>query len=169
MEKRQSKKQQIKYHTRPDNYFVNKFVILGIILLVLIPLIDNSFSSFQTEIGDDIFIFVQTSVKNSDGQLVAYLESSKFTNLNQSALNSFLNFEASGDNDPIATINDKQFQIIRRVQTQLFSSEKLVASTNLFDNVDGKPVLLARFAHDGYTVISGDTLESVWTFIRPAS
>ena len=148
---------------------MNKFVILGIISLALIPLIDNSFSSFQTKIGDDIFIFVQTSVKNSDGQLVAYLESSKFTNLNQSALDSFLDFEASGDNDPIATINDKQFQIIRRVQTQLFNSEELVASTNLFDNVDGKPVLLARFAHDGYTTISGDTLESVWTFIRPVS
>jgi len=148
---------------------VNKFVILGIIFLALIPLIGNSFSSFQTEIGDDIFIFMQTSVKNSDGQLVAYLESSKFTNLNQSALDLFLDFETSGDNDPITTINDKQFQIIRRVQTQLFSSEELVASTNLFDNVDENPVLLARFAHDGYAVISGDTLESVWTFIQPAS
>jgi len=148
---------------------MNKFVILGIIFLALIPLMGNSFGSFQTEIGDDVFIFVQTIVKNSDGQLVAYLESSKFTNLNQSALDSFLDFEASSGNDPIATINDKQFQILRRVQTQLFNSEELVASTNLFDNVDGKPVLLARFAHDGYTVISGDTLESVWTFIRPVS
>ena len=148
---------------------MNKFVILGIIFLALIPLMGNSFGSFQTEIGDDVFIFVQTIVKNSDGQLVAYLESSKFTNLNQSALDSFLDFEVSDGNDPIATINDKQFQIIRRVQTQSFNSEELVASTNLFDNIGGKPVLLARFAHDGYTVISGDILESIWTFIRPAS
>jgi len=146
---------------------MNKLVILGIIFLASMPLIGDSFSSLQTKIGDDVFIFVQTNLRNSDGQLVTYLESSKFTNLNQSALDSFLDFESSGGNDPIITIDDKQFQIIRRVQTQLFDSEGLVASTNLFDNVDGKPVLLARFAHDGYTTIFGDILESVWTFIRP--
>ena len=146
---------------------MNKLVILGIIFLALIPLIGDSFSSFQTKIGDDIFIFVQTNLRNSDGQLVTYLESSKFTNLNQSALDSFLDFESSGGNDPIITIDDKQFQIIRRVQTQSFNSEGLVASTNLFDNIGEKPVLLARFAHDGYTTISGDTLKSIWTFIRP--
>ena len=148
---------------------MSKLVILGIIFLALIPLIGDSFSSFQTKIGDDIFIFVQTNLRNSDGQLVTYLESSKFTNLNQSALDLFLDFESSWGNDPIITIDGKQFQIIRRVQTQSFNSEGLVASTNLFDNVGKKPVLLARFAHDGYTTISGDTLESVWTFIRPVS
>ena len=130
---------------------------------------DSSFALLQTEIGDDVFIFVQTSLRNSDGQLIVYLESIKFTNLNSSALDSFLDFEASRGNDPIVTIDEKQFQIIRRVQTQLFDSEGLVASTNLFDNVNGKPVLLARFAHDGYTTISGDSLESIWTFIRPIS
>jgi hypothetical protein len=129
----------------------------------------SSFGSFETEIKDNIFIFVQTSLRNSDGQLVTYLESSKFTNLNLTALDSFLDFEASRGNDPIITIDEKQYQVIRRVQTQSFDSEGLVASTNLHDNINGKPILLARFAHDGYTTISGDTLESIWTFIRPVS
>ena len=148
---------------------MNKFVILGITLLALIPLIDNSFSSFQTEIGDDIFIFVQTSVKNSDGQLVTYLESSKFSHLDLSALDSFLDFEASQGSAPIITINGKQYETIRRVQSQSFDSEGLVASTILYDNIDGKLVPLARFTHDGYATILGDTLESIWTFIRPVS
>ena len=148
---------------------MNKFVITGIIFLAVIPLISISFGATQTEIGDSIFIFVQTSVRNSDGQLVTYLESSKFTDLNLPALGSFLNFEASQGNDPIINIDDKQYQIIRRVQTQLFDSDGLVASTILSDNVDGKHVLLARFAHDGYPVTQGDVLESMWTFIRPVS
>jgi len=59
--------------------------------------------------------------------------------------------------------------VIRRVQSKTFPSDDLVASTILSDNVDGQLTMLARFAHDGYPVTPGDTLESMWTFIRPAS
>ncbi|NRA04611.1 MAG: hypothetical protein HRU07_00245 [Nitrosopumilus sp.] len=97
---------------------------------------------------------------------MAYLESSKFTDLNFSGLKTFLNFEATRGNDPIITIDGDNYQVIRRVQSQSFDSEGLVASTILSDSVDGKNTILARFAHDGYSVVSGDTLESMWTFVR---
>jgi hypothetical protein len=84
-------------------------------------------------------------------------------------LGPFLDFEASRGNDPIVTINGEEYQVIRRVQSKTFTSDDLVASTILYDIVDGKHVMLARFAHDGYPVSSGDTLESIWTFIRTAS
>jgi hypothetical protein len=112
---------------------------------------------------------VQTTVRNADGQLVVYLESTKFTDLNLTAVKSFLDFEASRGKDPVITIDGLQYQVIRRVQSHTFDSPDLVASTILSDNVDEKPVLLARFAHDGYSVIPGDTLESIWTFIRPVT
>ena len=146
---------------------MNKIILFSFAFL-LFP-IGNSFGAYQTELGDDAFIFVQTTVRNSDGTLVVYLESSKFTNLNGLALESFLDFEASRGNDPIIAIDGQNYQIIRRMQSQSFDSEGLVASTILSDNVDGKLTVLARFAHDGYPVISGDTLESMWTFIRPVS
>lgn len=146
---------------------MNKLVLLSFAIL-LIP-IGTSFGATQTELGDDIFVFVQTTVRNSDGTLLVYLESTKFTDLNMSALESFLNFEASRGNDPVITIDGEKFQVIRRVQSQEFDSDGLVASTILSDVVDGKPTVLARFAHDGYTVESGDTLESMWTFVRPVA
>ena len=123
----------------------------------------------QTDIEKGLLIFVQTTVRNSDGQLVAYLESSKFTDLNLKLLGPFLDFEASRGNDPIVTIDGEEYQVIRRVQSKTFTSEDLVASTILSDNVDGQLVMLARFAHDGYPVSFGDTLESMWTFVRPVS
>ena len=143
-------------------------ILTSLFFLAIISLIPQT-QAYQTEIGDGLFIFVQTTVRNSDGQLVTYLESSKFTNLELEALELFLDFEASRGNDPIVTIDDKEYQVIRRVQSKTFAFEDLVASTMLSDIVDGKLNLLARFAHDGYPVSSGDTLESVWTFIRPAS
>ena len=129
----------------------------------------NYSQAYQTEIEDGLFILVQTTVRNSDGHLVTYLESSKFTDLNLELLGPFLDLEANAASDKIVTINEKEYQVIRRVHTQVFPSEDFVASTNLSDNQGGEITLLARFAHDGYSVSSGDTLESMWTFIRPVS
>ena len=112
-------------------------------------------------------MFVQTTVRNSDGTIIVYLESTKFSDLNLPALQSFLDYEATRGNDPIITIDGEKYQVIRRVQSQSLDSEGLVASTILSDNVNGKSVILARFAHDGYPTIPGDTLESMWTFVRP--
>ena len=143
-------------------------IILFLFVFLLFPM-SNSFGAYQTNLGDDLFIFVQSTIRNSDGTLVAYLESSKFTDLNLSVLKSFLDFEASRGADPVITIDGQDYQVIRRVQSQSFSSDGLVASTILSDTIDGKNTVLARFAHDGYPVESGDTLESMWTFIRPVS
>ena len=146
---------------------MNKIILFSFAFL-LFPM-SNSFGAYQTELGDDLFIFVQSTIRNSDGTLVAYLESSKFTDLNKSGLKTFLDFEASRGADPIIILDGQNYQVIRRVQSHSFDSEGLVASTILSDNIDGKPTILARFAHDGYPVVSGDTLESMWTFVRPVS
>jgi len=147
---------------------MNRIVLFSFALIILIPL-SNSYGATQTKLGDDIFVFVQSTVRNSDGTLVAYLESTKFTDLNLPGMKTFLDFEASRGNDPIIDVDVEQYQVIRRIQSQSFDSEGLVASTILSDNVDGKNIVLARFAHDGYPVISGDTLESMWTFVRIVS
>ncbi len=143
-------------------------ILAGLFFLIIISL-TNYTQAYQTDIEGGLFIFVQTTVRNSDGQLITYLESSKFTDLNLELLGPFLDFEFSRGNDPVVTINEKEYQVIRRVQSKTFPSEDLVASTILSDNIDGKLTMLARFAHDGYPVSSGDTLESMWTFVRPAS
>ena len=147
---------------------MNKLTILAITLVVIFSTIHPSFGN-QPEIDNDIFIFVQTIVRNSDGQLATYLEFSKFVEINKPALKSFLDFETSRGTDPIMTFNGENYQIIRRVQSQSFSSDGLVADIVLSDNIGKKPVLLVRFAHDGYPKVSGDSVESIWTFIRPVS
>jgi len=146
---------------------VNK-IILFLFAFLLIP-IGNSFASLS-EFEDEIFIFVQVTVRNSDGILIAYLESTRFADLNLTVLNSFLDFEATRGDDPVITIDGKNHQIIRRVaQPSLFDSEIFVARTSLYDIVDGKNTLLARFGYDGYPVESGDTSETIWTFVRSVS
>ena len=100
-------------------------IILASLFFLAIISLTNYTQAYQTEIGDGLFVFVQTTVRNSDGQLVTYLESSKFTDLNLELLGPFLDFEASRGNDPIVKINEKEYQVIRRVQSKTFSSETI--------------------------------------------
>ncbi len=144
-------------------------IILASLFFLIVISATNYSQAYQTDIDKGLFIFVQSTVRNSDGQLVTYLESSKFTDLNLELLGPFLDFEASRGDDPIVTINGEEYQVIRRVQSKTFPRDDLVASTILSDTIDGKLTMLARFAHDGYPVSQGDTLESMWTFIRPVS
>lgn len=144
---------------------MKSFLIL-VLFLIIISLTSFSYAQTQTSLEDGLFINVQTELRNSDGQLITYLESSKFTDLNVSALNDFLDFEASVGNDPIIKIDDKKYQIIQRTRTILFDSDTVFGSTNIFDTIDGQKVPLARFAHDGFPVVSGDSLKSTWTFVR---
>ena len=114
----------------------------------------------------DTFVFVQTTLRNSDGQLVTHLVSNEFTDLNRAALDSLLDEELS-ESDRILNINGKNFQLIQRQSTTIFDTENSIASTLLRHQVDGESVLVARFAHDGYPTVPGDEIVSRWTFIRP--
>lgn len=143
-----------------------RFLIV-IAALAAVPLAADS-SAYQTEIGDGVFVFVQSTLRDSEGTLVAYLESTKFTNIDRHSLDAFLDHEASRGVDPVVEIEGKEYQVIRRAQAQAFDDHGLVASTILSDRIDGKITQLARFAHDGYPTAPGDTLESIWTFLRPA-
>ena len=143
-----------------------KFLLLTIMILAGFGFVDV----LATEtLEGNLFVMVQTSLRNSDGTLITYLESTRFTDLNKSALNSFLDFEASRGTDPIVLIDGQKYQVIRRVQEIRIESNTVVASTSLFDDQDSNLTLLARFAHDGYPAVSGDKIESIWTFVRPVS
>ena len=145
---------------------IKPILYFGLVFVVVISFVSLSYAQTQTSLEKGIFISVQSELRNSDGQLITFLESSKFTDLNLPALYDFLDFEASLGNDPVVTIDGKNYQVIQRTRTLTFDSDNVIGSTNLSDNLDGAEILLARFAHDGLPVVSGDTIQSTWTFVR---
>ncbi len=144
-------------------------LVMGIIFVA-------SFSSYsyaqsapaQTEIVSEFetFVFVQTLLENSDGKVVTYLTSDKFTDLNKAALQKLLDKEVS-DKDPIIEINGEKFQVIKRKLSITYDKENVIASTILADSHEGALTTVARFAHDGYPIIDGDKVHSIWTFLQP--
>ncbi len=113
-----------------------------------------------------VFIFVQTIVKNSEGQIVTYLASDKFTDVKTESLNFLLDSEAN-EKDPVVTIGDNKYQVIKRKQTIDYDKKNVIASTIMAHTQNDDLIHVARFAHDGYPIVEGDRVVSIWTFIRP--
>jgi len=137
--------------------------------ILTIFLVSNSYAQDIEDPSRDVYILVQTFVRDSDGNLVYYFENDKFTHKNFKELHEFLDFEASRGNDPIYDVNGKKFQIIQRSKIIKNESEQLVASTLLSDSENPNVDFLVRYAHDGYFLTPGDEIKQVWTFLRTVS
>ncbi len=145
------------------NYLVLLFVgILSTIILIS----SNSYAQNESNPNRDVYIFVQTFVRDSDGQLVHYFENDKFTDKNLAALDVFLDSEASRGNAPEYDLEGKKFQLVQRSKVLEIDSYQLVASTKLEDTENPISEFLVRYAHDGFFLTPGDELTQVWTFFR---
>jgi hypothetical protein len=138
-------------------------LLIGVLSVTLLIL--PSFAQSQDP-NRDVYIFVQTFVRNSDGVLVHYFENDKFTDKNLAALNAFLDMEASRGNAPTYDLEGKKFQLIQRSKTLEINSFQLVASTKLEDSENPISPFLVRYAHDGFFLYPGDKTTQVWTFFR---
>ena len=76
------------------------------------------FSVFSTEVfaqpvpGDDIFyMFVQVTLRNSDGDLVTYMESDKLFDVDKKIIGDSLDYFSSSMEIPIFQLNDVKFQV----------------------------------------------------------
>ena len=145
---------------------MNYLVFLLVFSLFSVLLVSNSYAQNSLEPNRDVYIFVQTFVRNSDGKLVHYFENDKFTDKNLAALDVFLDFEASLGNAPEYDLEGKKFQLIQRSKVLEIDSYQLVASTKLEDSENPISNNLARYAHDGFFLFPGDQTTQVWTFFR---
>jgi len=57
--------------------------------------------------------------------------------------------------------------VIKRGLSIPQEKENVIASTLLASIFSDKTIIIARFAHDGYPIIEGDIVTTIWTFIRP--
>ncbi|MGI0008924.1 MAG: hypothetical protein ACRD92_04815 [Nitrosopumilaceae archaeon] len=130
-------------------------------------MIENSYGQTQQESGNTtFFIFVQTQIRNSDNQLIAYLEADKkIIILDPRLLNNFLDLRT-----PISTLTreGQQFEIIKIDLQNQITESNTISKTALATVADGRQIIMAYSDHDGYPIVFGDTVTSSWVIIRPA-
>ena len=122
--------------------------------------------TFETSIEEDqIYIIVQIQIRDSNQNLVGYIETDRITVLNFEELSQILDdMSANSENTKIVTIGDKKYQVITGVGNAEYVSNTLVSLSGITN--DGESLAYANYS--GFPVKSGDSVLTTWTMIRPA-
>lgn len=128
----------------------------------------SSLASSYASPQDNIGIHVQIKVQNSDGSLVAYLETDKVRVVDLGELNSLLDTSAPVLHKQIITIGDQKYELIQATDVLIHSSPTIVSQNIISENIGNTTQILAFAYHDGYPVVSGDKVTTYWTILRPA-
>lgn len=131
------------------------------------------FSVFSTEVfaqpvpGDDIFfMFVQVTLRNSDGDLVTYMESQKLFDVDKKIIGDSLDYFSSSMEIPIFQLNDVKFQVFIVETVTEFDSSTMFANAYYNVTIDEQTHPAARFQFDGFLTSPGDEITAIWTFAK---
>jgi len=143
--------------------------LLFLAVLIFIPQLSfaqTADHTFETSIDDDqIYIIVQIQLRDSNQNLVGYIETDRVTVLNFEELSLILDdMSTNPENTKILTINDKKYQVITGVGNAEYTSDTTVSLSGITN--DGKSLVYANYS--GFPVRSGDLVFTTWTMIRPA-
>ena len=131
------------------------------------------FSAFTSEAfaqisnPDDIFfIFIQVTLRNSDGHLITYMESNKLVNVDKKIINDSLDHLSSYIEIPIFELNDTKFQVFIIETTTEFDSNTMYANAFYDVTIDEQTYSAAKFQFDSFLTSPGDESTVVWTIAR---
>ena len=138
------------------------------ITIALVLMVSFSSSYAQTS-QNNLAIYVQIKVENSDGTLVSYLETDKVIVHDTASLNALLDSNSPILHKKIVTLGDQKYELIKATDVLVHSSPTIVSENFISATSGGKTQLLALADHDGYPVVKGDRVTTYWTILRPAS
>ena len=131
------------------------------------------FSVFSTEVfaqpvlRDDIFsMFIQVTLRNSDGELVTYMESDKLINIDRKIINDSLDYISSSVEIPIFELNNVKFQVFIIETITEFDSSTMYANAYYNVTTDEQTYSAAKFQFDSFLTSPGDESTVIWTIAR---
>ncbi len=140
---------------------------LCIFSLITISIFSSeAFAQIPQSEDDIFFIFVQVTLRNSNGDLVAYMESQKFFDVNKKIINDSLDHFSSSMEIPIFQLNDVNFQVFIIESSAEFDSNTMFANAYYDVTIDERTYSAARFQFDGFLTSPGDEVTAVWTIAR---
>ena len=131
------------------------------------------FSAFTSEAfaqisnPDDIFfIFIQVTLRDSDGHLITYMESNELVDVDKKIISDSLDHLSSYMEIPIFELNDIKFQVFIIETTTEFDSNTMYANAFYDVTIDEQTYSAAKFQFDGFLTSPGDETTAVWTIAR---
>jgi len=143
---------------------MNYLVILVVIFVILASIyVGDSYGQRQQQVAASEHpslpeVSLQLQLRNSEGQLITYIEPTTMYIINIFLVHEFLDTKQS----QIIEKDGQMFELIQYEQTVKFSTTKQIASYGMVY----KGMFPIMFRHDGYLTSPGDTLDVSWKIIR---
>jgi len=139
-------------------------ILISLLIFILIlgfNLVNDSYGQQEIAPSEDPSlpeVSLQLELRNSEGQLVTYIEPTTLYIINIYMVHEFLDTK----NKTIIEKDGEMFELIQYEQTARFSTTRQIASYGMVD----KEMFILIFRHDGYLTSPGDTLDVSWKIIR---
>ena len=148
-----------------------KIVLFTLLFLILIGITSYSYAQWTVPDKNTILpeVLLQMELRDSNGSLLAYVETEQVIRLSPLELNSFLDNQNQTRKEFLIK-DDKKYEIQQwEIEGHTFDKKHAYSSTLLLDTVQNEFVILLQMLHDSYQTEPGDTLRVFWTVIRPVS
>jgi len=141
-----------------------KIHIFLLIFIVGFTLIGESYAQSENAPQEDPSLHevsLQLQLRNSDGQLVTYIEPTTMYIKNINMVHEFLDTKESY-NKKIIEKDGEKLESIQYELTYSFSETKQIATVGIVY----KNEFILLFRHDGFLTAPGDTLDASWKIVR---
>jgi len=148
-----------------------KIVLFSLLCLILIGMTSYYYTQF-TVVDKNVKLpeaMLQIEVRDSNGSLIAYIETERIGEIYPVALNIFLDYQNETHKEFFIKDNKKyerqQFETARETRDGKFA----YSSSTLQTEIQNELLPLLRMSYDSYQTQPGDTVRNFWTIIRPVS
>ena len=148
-----------------------KIFLFSLLCLILIGMISYSYSQNTPDEKNIELpeVLLQIVLRDSNGSLVAYIETDQFIMISPLELNRFLDNQNQTHKEFFIK-DDKKYESQKwETKHDEFSVQRTFSSTILKDVYQNEFVLVAQMLYDSYQTQPGDTARFFWTVVRPVS
>ena len=142
------------------------FVLCIFSIIVFSAFSSEAFAQIPQPEDDIFFMFVQVTLRNSDGNLVTYMESNKLFDVDKKIINDSLDHFSSSMEIPIFELNNTKFQVFIIESMTEFDSSTMFANAYYNVTIEDRTYSAARFQFDSFLTYPGDEVTAVWTIAR---
>jgi len=140
-----------------------RFMKIQLFLLVIVAtfsLVGYSYGQVYPQEDPSLYdVSLQLQLRNSEGQLITYIEPTTMYISNIKLVHEFLDTK---ENKKIIEKDGEILEVIQYEQTFRFSETKQIATLQMWYQND----FVLLFRHDGYLTAPGDTLNASWKITR---
>jgi len=148
-----------------------KIILFSLLCVILIGITSYSHAQYLEAEEDTelVEVIVQLELRDSNGNLLSYIEADQIIGISPFELNRFLD-NLNNTRKEFFTKDDQKYEIQQwEKANEQFGKNLALSVTHLRDIYQNEYVIIINMRHDSFQAEPGDTLRVFWTIIRPVS